>query len=231
MESMANAGTPLLPLRDRAEAGRLLAGRLAHYAGRSDVIVLALPRGGVPVAAEVARHLDAPLDLFLVRKLGVPGHEELAMGAIGTGGVLMLNQSIVSLAGISREDITEAIAREEAELRRREHAYRDDRPRPDLRGRSVILVDDGLATGATMRAAAAGVRGQGAAAVVVAVPVASPDTCEELRAVADETICLSTPEPFHAVGFWYRDFSETSDDEVRSILTAAWAEPHQAGAP
>src|SRR5262245_37567020 len=133
MESMANAGTPLLPLRDRTEAGRLLAGRLAHYAGRSDVIVLGLPRGGVPVAAEVARHLDAPLDLFLVRKLGVPGHEELAMGAIGTGGVLMLNGSIVSLAGISREDITEAIAREELELRRREHAYRDDRPRPDLR--------------------------------------------------------------------------------------------------
>jgi len=223
--------TPLLPLRDRAEAGRLLAARLSHYAHRSDVIVLALPRGGVPVAAEVARRLQAPLDLFLVRKLGVPGHEELAMGAIGTGGVLMLNQAVVSLAGISREDIMEAIAREEAELSRRAHAYRGARPRPDLRGRTVILVDDGLATGATMRAAAAGVRGQGAAAVVVAVPVAAADTCEELRAVADDTICLATPQPFRAVGLWYEDFSETSDDEVRDLLGGAWAEPHEAGAP
>jgi predicted phosphoribosyltransferase len=215
----------MVPFRDRTEAGRRLAAELEHYGDRADVIVLALPRGGVPVAAEVARILRVPLDVFLVRKLGVPGHEELAMGAIATGGVLLLNDSVISLAGISREEIQSVIDREEVELDRRERAYRHDRPRLDLRGRTVILVDDGLATGTTMRAAAAGVRRRDAAEVIVAVPVAAPDTCQELGQVADEVRCLVTPEPFHAVGIWYRDFSETTDDEVRELLARARAEP------
>ena len=216
----------MIPFYNRTHAGQHLAAKLARYADRPDVIVLALPRGGVPVAFEVARRLHAPLDLFLVRKLGVPGHEELAMGAIATGGVLMLNDAIISLTGVAPEQINEVIAREQIELQRREHAYRDNQRSPDLRGKTVILVDDGLATGATMRAAAEGVRRQGAESVVVAVPVASADTCDELRSLADEVTCVVTPEPFHAVGIWYADFSATDDDEVRNLLAQARAESH-----
>jgi putative phosphoribosyl transferase len=207
--------------RDRAHAGRLLAARLRRHAGRPDVVVLGLPRGGVPVAAEVAERLRVPLDVFLVRKLGVPGHEELAMGAIATGGVRVLNEAVLAAAGVSGEDVAAATAREREELRRRERAYRDDRPPPDLRGRTVVLVDDGLATGATMRAAAAAARRQQAACVIVAVPVAAPDTCRELRAEADEVVCLATPEPFYAVGLWYERFAPTTDDEVRRLLARA----------
>ena len=204
--------------RDRAHAGRVLAAALARYAHRRDVIVLALPRGGVPVGCEVARALGVPLDVFVVRKLGVPGHEELAMGAIASGGVRLLNEDVVALAGVSEEAIDEVAAREAAEIRRRERVYRGDRGPPDLRGRTVILVDDGLATGASMRAAAAAVRRQGPAWVVVAVPAAAADTCETLRGEVDELVCLMTPEPFHAVGLWYEDFSQTSDEEVRQLL-------------
>ena len=211
---------------NRSDAGRQLASKLSAFAHRDDVVVLALPRGGVPVAFEVARALNAPLDIFLVRKLGVPGHEELAMGAIATGGVLMLNDAIISLTGVAPEQINEVIAREQIELQRREHAYRDNQPSPDLRGKTVVLVDDGLATGATMRAAAEGVRRQGAESVVVAVPVASADTCDELRSLADEVTCLVTPEPFQAVGIWYADFSATDDEEVRRLLAQARAESH-----
>jgi putative phosphoribosyl transferase len=219
-------GTTVIPFCNRTHAGQHLAAKLARYADRPDVIVLALPRGGVPVAFEVARRLHAPLDVLLVRKLGVPGHEELAMGAIATGGVLMLNDAIVSLTGVAPEQINEVIAREQIELQRREHAYRDNQPSPDLRGKTVVLVDDGLATGATMRAAAEGVRRQGAESVVVAVPVASADTCDELRSLADEVTCLVTPEPFQAVGIWYADFSATDDEEVRRLLAQARAESH-----
>ena len=204
--------------RDRAHAGRVLAAALARYAHRRDVIVLALPRGGVPVGCEVARALGVPLDVFVVRKLGVPGHEELAMGAIASGGVRLLNEDVVALAGVSEEAIDEVAAREAAEIRRRERVYRGDRGPPDLRGRTVILVDDGLATGASMRAAVAAVRRQGPSWVVVAVPAAAADTCETLRAEVDELVCVMTPEPFHAVGLWYEDFSQTSDEEVRQLL-------------
>jgi erythromycin esterase-like protein/adenine/guanine phosphoribosyltransferase-like PRPP-binding protein len=204
--------------RDRSEAGRVLAEKLAHYANRPDVVVLALPRGGVPVAYEVARALGAPLDVFVVRKLGVPGYEELAMGAVATGGVRVLNDNIV--AGLRIPDyLIDAVAnRELEELKRRERVYRGGRPPPDLRGRTVILVDDGLATGATMLAAIKALRQLQPARIVVAVPTASPDTCEALRAEVDEVICAITPEPFHAVGRWYQDFSQTTDDEVRDLL-------------
>jgi len=210
----------MIRFRDRAHAGRLLAERLRGFAGRP-TIVLALPRGGVPVGFEVARRLDAPLDVFVVRKLGVPGHEELAMGAIATGGVRMMNDDVIALAGVSARDIDAVTARERQELARRERAYRGDRPPPDVHGRTTILVDDGLATGATMRAAAAGVRRLEAARVVVAVLAAAAETCELLAGEADEVVCLTTPEPFYAVGLWYEDFSETSDDEVRRLLDAA----------
>jgi erythromycin esterase-like protein/adenine/guanine phosphoribosyltransferase-like PRPP-binding protein len=204
--------------RDRSEAGRVLAEKLAHYANRPDVLVLALPRGGVPVAYEVARALGAPLDVFVVRKLGVPGYEELAMGAVATGGVRVLNDNIV--AGLHIPDyLIDAVAnRELEELRRRERVYRGGRPPPDVRGRTVILVDDGLATGATMQAAVKALRQLQPARIVVAVPTASPDTCEALRAEVDEVICAITPEPFQAVGRWYQDFSQTTDDEVRDLL-------------
>src|SRR5689334_5289515 len=183
--------------RDRTDAGRLLASRLSKYAGRSDVIVLALPRGGVPVAYEVARALGVPLDVFVVRKLGVPGHEELAMGAIATGGVRVLNADVLRMLDIPPEVVDAVAARERRELERREHAYRDGCPPPDVRGKTVILIDDGLATGATMRAAVAALRAQGPARIVVAVPVASPDTCAELSREVDEIICAETPEPFY----------------------------------
>ena len=204
--------------RDRREAGRVLAEKLAAYANRPDVLVLALPRGGVPVAYEVARALGAPLDVFVVRKLGVPGYEELAMGAVATGGVRVLNDQLVERLGIPEHIIDAVAARERRELARRERLYRGGRPPPDVRGRTVILVDDGLATGATMHAAIQALRQQNPARIVVAVPTASPETCEEMKARADDVICAITPEPFHAVGRWYQDFSQTTDEEVAALL-------------
>jgi len=206
------------PFRDRREAGQLLATKLTAYANRPDVLVLALPRGGVPVAYEVARALGAPMDIFLVRKLGVPGYEELAMGAIATGGVRVLNDELVGGLRIPDYIIDEVAAWEQQELERRERLYRGDRPVPDVRGRTVILVDDGLATGATMQAAVKALRLQQPARIVVAVPTAAPETCTQLKAVADDVICAITPEPFHAVGLWYEDFSQTTDEEVRDLL-------------
>jgi predicted phosphoribosyltransferase len=210
--------------RDRFEAGRVLAERLSAYADRPDVVVLALPRGGVPVAYEVAKALHASLDVFLVRKLGVPGREELAMGAIASGGVYVLNEEAVQALGIPDEVIQQVALEEQRELERRERVYRGDRPHPDVRGKIVILVDDGLATGSTMRAAVAALRRQGPAKILVAVPVGSPETCSELQAVADEAICARTPEPFYAVGLWYEDFSQTTDEEVRELLQRAAAD-------
>ncbi|MCI0394568.1 MAG: phosphoribosyltransferase [Chloroflexi bacterium] len=204
--------------RDRQDAGRRLAQELPHYAGRSDVVVLALPRGGVPVAFEVAQALNAPLDIFLVRKLGVPGHEELAMGAIASGGVRVINEDIVQALEIPNQVVDVVARREQQELERRERAYRGDRPKVALSGRTVILVDDGLATGASMRAAVAGVRAQDPAAVVVAVPTAAPETCERFEDEVDEIVCAETPQPFYGVGLWYQNFSQTTDEEVKSLL-------------
>jgi predicted phosphoribosyltransferase len=204
--------------RNRTDAGRQLAEKLAAYANRPDVLVLALPRGGVPVAFELARAFGAPLDVFLVRKLGVPGYEELAMGAIATGGVRVLNDEIVRGLGISEHEIDAVVARELRELSRRDRLYRGDRPPSDVAGRTVILVDDGLATGATMRAAVQALRQQQPGRIVAAVPTASPDTCQVLKADADDVICAITPEPFFAVGHWYDDFTQTTDDEVRELL-------------
>jgi predicted phosphoribosyltransferase len=204
--------------RNRADAGRRLAEKLAAYASRPEVLVLALPRGGVPVGDKVARALGVPLDVFLVRKLGVPGYEELAMGAVATGGVRVLNDEIVRGLGISECQIDAAVAQELHELARRERLYRRGRPPPDVAGRTVILVDDGLATGATMRAAVAALRQQQPTRIVIAVPTASPDTCEAMKAEADDVICAMTPEPFFAVGAWYEDFTQTTDDEVRELL-------------
>ncbi|HWQ32089.1 MAG TPA: phosphoribosyltransferase [Blastocatellia bacterium] len=207
--------------RDRVEAGRVLATKLTAYAHRPDVLVLALPRGGVPVAFEVAQALDAPLDVFIVRKLGVPGHEELAMGAIASGGGRILNHEVLRYISIPPEVIDEVTAREQRELERRERSYRDDRPPPEVQGRTVILVDDGLATGSTMRAAAAALRAQHPARIIVAVPVASPEVCEEFRSEVDEIICAMTPQPFMAVGLWYENFAQTSDEQVRELLEMA----------
>ena len=206
---------------NRAEAGRQLAEKLDKYAGRKDVIVLGLPRGGVPVAYEVAKRLRAPLDVFIVRKLGVPGFEELAAGAIASGGVRVLNEEVMRAIPYAEEAIEAVTVRETAELERREQIYREGRPSPELRDRVVILVDDGLATGATMRAAVKALRQQGAAKIVVAVPVGPPDTCREIEQEADETICLSTPPFFQAVGQYYEDFSQTSDEDVRELLSQA----------
>lgn len=204
--------------RNRTEAGQHLATKLMAFANRPDVIVLALPRGGVPVACEVARALDAPLDIFLVRKLGVPGHEELAMGAIASGGVRVLNESIVAYLDIS-DNVIDTIAENELrELERRERAYRDDRPPPNVQNRNVILIDDGLATGSTMRAAAAALRKQHPKRITVAVPVSARQTCDEFRSEVDEVVCAVTPEPFRGVGVWYEDFSQTTDEEVRDLL-------------
>ncbi len=210
--------------RSRREAGRVLAQLLQHYKGRDDVVVLALPRGGVPVAYEVARSLGAPLDVFLVRKLGVPGHEELAMGAIASGGVVVLEDDVVRGLGIGPDVIEQVAQREAVELARRQRAYRGDRPFPDLRGKTVILVDDGLATGSSMRAAIQAIRAQDPARIVVAVPAAPESTCRELRAEVDEVICAVTPEPFFAVGQAYWDFTQTTDDEVRTLLRSAEGE-------
>jgi predicted phosphoribosyltransferase len=206
---------------NRAEAGRRLAEKLQRYAGREDVIVLGLPRGGVPVAYEVAQRLHAPLDVFIVRKLGVPGFEELALGAIASGGVRVLNEDVVRALPNANELVESITARELAELQRREQTYRDGRPAPELRGRIAILVDDGLATGATMRAAVKALRQLGAAKIIVAVPVGAADTCRELEQEVDETVCVMAPEWFQAVGQFYEDFSQTSDDEVRELLTRA----------
>lgn len=206
---------------DRSEAGRLLATKLLAYAGEPDVVVLGLPRGGVPVAFEVAQILAAPLDVFLARKLGVPGHEELAMGAVASGGVRVLNHDVVDRLGIAPEEIDAVVAREVAELARREQLYRGGRPPPEVDGRTVILVDDGLATGATMRAAIAALRQLGPARIVVAVPTAARDICAELKNQADDVICYMTPEPFFAVGRWYEDFGQTTDREVGALLAQA----------
>jgi predicted phosphoribosyltransferase len=207
--------------RDRTEGGRMLAEKLRAYANHPDVLVLALPRGGVPVAYEVARALNAPLDVFLVRKLGVPGHEEFAMGAIATGGVRVLNEQVVRALGIPDYVVEAVAAKEQQELARRERLYRGDRAPPDVRGKTVILVDDGLATGSTMQAAVRALRQQNASRIVVGVPVAAPETCELLRQEVDDIICAVTPEPFRAVGLWYEDFSQTTDEEVRDLLERA----------
>lgn len=204
--------------RDRSDAGKYLAEKLQKYKGRADVLVLALPRGGVPVGFEVAKELDVPLDIFLVRKLGVPGHEELALGAIATGGVRVLNDEVVHYLHIRRQLIDAIAARELKELRRREVAYRGSRPEPDVKGKIVILVDDGLATGSTIRAAVQALRQQQPARLVVAVPVAAPQTCDEDVVGADEIVCAVTPEAFLGVGQWYLDFSQTTDEEVRDLL-------------
>lgn len=207
--------------RDRRDAGRQLAATLQSMAGAPGVLVLALPRGGVPVAYEVALALGAPLDLLLVRKLGVPGHEELAMGAIAEGGVRVLNREVIEPLRISQRVIEQVATSEKAELARRARLYRGDAPPPDLHGRTVLLVDDGLATGATMAAAVAGVRARGPFRIVVAVPVAARETVERMREIADDCVSVLLPRSFGGVGQWYEDFGQTSDDEVRSLLDAA----------
>jgi putative phosphoribosyl transferase len=207
--------------RDRLDAGRRLAAALQQYAGRPNLLVLALPRGGVPVGYEVARALHAPLDVMLVRKLGVPGHEELAMGAIASGGIRIISDDIVRALGISDRAIATIAAHEEHELERREQVYRASRAPPEVEGHTVILVDDGLATGSTMRAAVAALKAQNPERLVVAVPVAATETCEALRREVDEVVCALVPEPFFAVGNWYQDFSQISDHEVRELLRRA----------
>jgi predicted phosphoribosyltransferase len=213
--------------RDRAEAGRQLAERLSPYAKRADVTVLALPRGGVPVAFEVARALSAPLDVFLVRKLGVPGHPELAMGAMASGGIRVLNDDLIRELGIPNAAIEEVAARERIELDRRQQLYRGGRAFPPLRDRTVVLVDDGLATGATMEAAVRAARQESPARVVVAAPVAARETVARLANVADDVVCVATPEPFQAVGLWYEVFDQTSDEEVIDLLRRATADTNR----
>ena len=207
--------------RDRTDAGRQLARELRKYAGRSDVLVLALPRGGVPVAFEVAQALGAPLDVFIVRKLGMPRYQELAIGAIASGGVRVLNEELIRTAGVSQVDIDAITAAEERELNRRLRHYRGDRPLPEIAGRTVILIDDGLATGSTMQAAVMALRQERPAAIVVAVPTAPPETCDAFRGLVDEVVCAVTPEPFYGVGLWYQDFSQTTDEEVHELLERA----------
>ncbi len=211
-----------LPFRDRQHAGRVLAGKLAQYRGRAGLLVLALPRGGVAVGFEVARQLQAPLDIFVVRKLGFPGHEEYAMGAIASGGVKVMNPR--PGLRVSPGEIAAVVAREQAELVRREKLYRQQRPAESLQGRTVIVVDDGLATGATMQAAVLGIRQQQPLHVVVAVPVGARDTCAALRQQADDVICAAMPEPFRAVGLWYDEFPQSTDEEVCALLEEAWRE-------
>ena len=211
----------MMQFRNRVDAGQQLAKKLAQYANRPDVLVLALPRGGVPVGYEVAQALNAPLDVFVVRKLGVPGHEELAMGAIASGGVRVLNGSVVDSLGILDETIDTVVTRELHELERRERAYRDDRPAPDVQGRTVILVDDGIATGSTMKAAIEALRQLEAARIVVATPTAALSTVREMRPDVDELVAVMTPADFAGVGQWYEDFSQTTDGEVRELLDKA----------
>jgi predicted phosphoribosyltransferase len=222
------AGWNMDPFLDRADAGRSLASQLLHLRGQ-DVVVLGIPRGGVPVAYEVAVALKAPLDVFLVRKLGVPGYEELAMGAIASGGVRVLNATVISALGAPQVVIDTVAARQGEELLRRERLYRGDRPLPPLRGRTVVLVDDGLATGASMRAAVEGLRAFEPARIVVGVPVASRSICESFEDAVDEMVCAKTPSPFFSVGSWYRDFAQASDEEVKELLDKARARPLAGG--
>lgn len=216
---------------DRRDAGEKLAERLSGYAGRDDVVVLGLPRGGVPVAYEVARAIGAPLDVCTVRKLGVPGHEELAMGAVAHGGVRVLNEVAIDTLGIDERLVDAVTRRELRELERRQLVFRGGRPPLEVRGRVVVLVDDGLATGSTMQAAVAATRAHDPARVVVAVPVAAPDVCASFRALADDVVCVDTPAPFFGVGLWYRDFSQTSDEEVKALLEDAAPTFFEAGRP
>jgi putative phosphoribosyl transferase len=211
----------MMRFQNRAEAGKLLAEKLLEYLDQADVLVLALPRGGVPVANEVAQALHAPLDVFLVRKLGVPGQEELALGAVATGGVRVLNPDIVRSLHITQEELDTITAAEQRELERRQRAYRDALPPPDIHNHTIILIDDGLATGATMRAAVLAIRQQQPKRIVVAVPVAAPETCDEFRDEVDEIVCAITPYPFYGVGAWYEDFSQVTDEEVRTVLASA----------
>jgi predicted phosphoribosyltransferase len=207
-----------LPFADRRQAGAELAAKLSNFKNRNDVVVLALPRGGVPVAYEVAQALDAPLDIFVVRKLGLPGHREFAMGALASGGVRILNDEVVRAYQIPTGAIERVVREESEELERRERLYRADLPPLELQGRVVLLVDDGLATGATMTAAVQAIRTHKPARIVVAVPVGAPESCRDMQAFADQVVCARTPQPFSAVGLWYRDFSETTDEEVRTLL-------------
>jgi len=215
----------MFPFRDRAEAGRMLAETLREYANRDEVVVLALPRGGVPVGFEVAKALNAPLDVFVVRKLGLPGQEELAMGAIASGGARVLNRELIRAVGIPAEVVEQVTQEEQRELERREREYRDGRPPVNVRGQTVILVDDGLATGSSMRVAVVALKQKEPAQIVVAAPVAPRESCAELEAVADRVVCALTPEPFGGVGQWYADFSQTSDEEVRDLLGRAASFP------
>ena len=211
------------PFRDRDDAGRKLGRALADKLGRrDDLIVLGLPRGGVPVAAHVAEALGAPLDVFIVRKLGVPGHEELAMGAIASGGVRVLNEDVLRHIPVPKPMIEAVASREQTELVRREASYRGSKPPLDVRGKTVVVVDDGLATGSTMRAAVRALRAMDAGSIIVAVPVAARETCEEFRAEVDDIVCLRTPEPFQAVGLWYEDFTQTTDEEVHELLAGGF---------
>lgn len=206
---------------NRTDAGRQLAAELTRYSARSDALVLGLPRGGVPVAFEIAIALDAPLDVFVVRKLGLPGHEEFGIGAIASGGVRVVDESVLRAYGVDAETLEEITRRERRELERRERRYRDDRPFPATHDRIVILVDDGLATGSTMRAAVAALRAESPREIVVAVPVGAPETCSAMTRLADDVVCLMTPEPFYAVGLWYENFDQTDDDEVHDLLERA----------
>jgi putative phosphoribosyl transferase len=206
---------------NRVEAGKLLAEKLMDYRDQPDVLVLALPRGGVPVAFEVAQALHAPLDVFLVRKLGVPGHEELALGAVAAGGVVVINRALMRSLQITRDQVEAVLASEEAELKRREQLYRDSRPEPEVRGKTVILVDDGLATGATMHASVLALRERNPGRIVVAVPTAAQETCDAFRDLVDDMVCATTADPFYGVGQWYEDFSQTTDEEVRALLAQA----------
>jgi putative phosphoribosyl transferase len=219
----------MLLFADRADAGRQLAEALSEYADNPKAVVLALPRGGVPVSYEIARHLHAPLDVYIVRKLGVPGHEELAMGALASDGTCVVDEELMDALHIDETALDEVLQREGDELRRRETAYREARPRLDLAGKTIILVDDGLATGASMRAAATALRQERPAEIVIAVPVAAARTCASLERIADRIVCLYTPEPFHAVGLYYQNFEQTGDDEVRRLLSLAASE--QTGRP
>jgi predicted phosphoribosyltransferase len=205
----------------RADAGRQLADRLTQYSGRPDVVVLGLPRGGIPVAHAVATRLEAPLDVCVVRKLGVPGHEELAMGAVASGGIAVVSDDLIGELNIPRALVDQIAARERLELERRDALYRSGRPRAAVENRTVILVDDGLATGSTMRAAVLALRAARPARIIVAAPVGAPESCEQLARVADEVVCLLTPEPFRAVGLWYEDFAQTTDAEVQALLSSA----------
>ncbi|MGK7911837.1 MAG: phosphoribosyltransferase [Synechococcus sp.] len=217
----------LVPFSNRVEAGKHLASRLKAYANRGDVVVLGLPRGGVPVAFEVAQSLHAPLDVCVVRKLGVPGRRELAMGAIGMGGVVVMNPDVLESCRVSQSEIDRVLAEEQHELERRDLLYRRGRPAPNLKGKVVVLVDDGIATGATLRAAISTLRQHRPNRIVVATPVAPLSICEELEADVDRVVCLATPEPFFAIGQWYEDFGQTSDAEVQQLLNTATPAPVQ----